>query len=105
MTMDDWTRFRTGAAREIRDFASATPSARRRRRWKAPLPELHLAAYQCCLEARALLTAVDLIRPGGSYRDMVYAAPVAAQDVWEAVDLIPFQGFRGEVCPFRDLRA
>lgn len=69
MTFEDWLRWRRDAEQDIAAFASATPSARRRRRWKHPAPLLHLAAYQFCLEAAALLEAADLLGPGRGYRE------------------------------------
>ena len=96
--MGDW---RADAADEIAAFAAATPSARRRRRWKRPLPLLSLGAYQFCLEAACLLDMTDLLEPGGSYREMLHAAGMAARQVSEVLDDILREGFDGEPLPFR----
>ena len=101
MTLLEWIEFRAAAADEIANFASATPSARRRRRWKTPPHLLSLGAYQFCLEAARLLDEIDLLRPGGSYRGMLYTAGMAAHQVWNAMDDILLQGYHGEPLPFR----
>ena len=101
MTVTGWIEFRAAAADEIAEFASATPSKRRRRRWKTPRPLLYLGAYQFCLEAARLLDEIDLLRPGGAYRGMLHEAGVAAYQVRDAMDDILVQGYHGEPLPFR----
>ena len=101
MTVREWIEWRIDAADEIAAFAAATPSARRRRRWKTPLPLLSLGAYQFCLEAACLLDKTDLLEPGGSYREMLHAAGMAARQVSEVLEDILLEGFDGEPLPLR----
>ena len=102
MTVREWFAFRSTNAREIRAYASATPSARGRRR-RRPAPLVYLAAYQYCLEAALLLQETDLIGPGDSYRRTLAAAGEAADRIWDDVYQIRLQDFDEEICPFRDL--
>lgn len=103
MTVGDWTEWCADAADEVAEFASATPSARRRRRWKQPAPLLHLAAYQFCLRAALLLEAADLLIPGDSYRNTLYFAGTRATGLEEALLDASLQGFHEDRLPFRDL--
>ena len=105
MSVADWFRWREDAADLTARFAAATPSARRRRRWPEPVALLHLAAYQHCLEAAALLQETDVIGPGRSWRGTLQPAASAAHAIAEQVKWIRVEGFDGEVCPFRDLPA
>ena len=103
MTVRDWIEWCTDAADEVAEFASATPSARRRRRWKRPSPLLHLAAHQFCLRAALLLEAADLMIPGDSYRNTLRAAGNRAARLEEALLDVDFRGFHEDRLPFKDL--
>ena len=103
MTVSEWRAWHIEAADEIAAFASATPCARRRRRWKRDALLLHLAAFQFCMRAAELLHAVDLLGPGGSYRDTLREAGMAAESLEDNLTDILFCGFDGDPLWFRDV--
>ncbi len=81
----DWIKWRQANANLVSAFVAATPSERRRRKFKEHRLLLTMAGIQHCLEAHALLTVVDesFLDPGCSYRSMAALAGEAYDRLYD----------------------
>lgn len=94
----EWLRWRTENEKLIADFVAATPAERKsKKRFQQDRLLLTLAGVQHCMEAFALLRAIDNnpLAPGQSYRSMAAAAGIAYQELFEVeIPDWPFEGVR-----------
>lgn len=99
----DWLKWRDENEKLIVAFVASTPSKRRKsKHFQAQKLLLTLAGIQHCMEAYALLKAVNnnYLEPGLSYRGMAAAAGLAYQQLFD-VD-IPYWPFEETESPFID---
>lgn len=85
LTLLDWTRLRVSHQKLVTDFVSATPRQRKAAKFRKERLFLTMAGIQHCLEAEAILRAMDehFLEPGGSYREMAARAGEAYDRMYE----------------------
>lgn len=102
LTLLDWTKLRVSNQKLVTDFVAATPSQRKAAKFRKEKLFLTMAGIQHCLEAEAILRAMDehLLEPGGSYREMAARAGEAYDRMYEFE--IPNWPFDSLDSPFAD---
>lgn len=87
-----WIAWRQEHADVVQAFVLATPAQRLRvKKYESIRPLLHLAGYQHCLHAEALLTAaMRLPARGASYRGMAAEAGALACQLEDPADAWPW---------------
>jgi hypothetical protein len=84
-SVNEWVRWRCANSKRVSSLVAATPGQRKAPRLRKDKLFLTMAGIQHCLEAQAILRAVDghFLEPGGSYREMAARAGEAYDQMYE----------------------